>query len=66
MSASTACVRLFRDGVGPHLIFMDKNASPHRDWLVDESLEGEDIQTMEWPARSPDQNPIENICNALG
>ncbi|KAJ4435227.1 hypothetical protein ANN_23805 [Periplaneta americana] len=45
---------------------MDDNARPHRANLVDEYLEGEDIQRMDWPAMSSDLNPIEHAWYALG
>ena len=51
-------VRLFRGAVGPHFLLMDDNARPHRAALVDEFLAGEDIQRMDWPARSADLNPM--------
>ncbi|GFV55330.1 transposable element Tcb2 transposase [Trichonephila clavipes] len=41
--------------------WMDANARPHRARLVENMLEAETIQRMEWPAFSPDMNPIEHV-----
>ncbi|GFV76091.1 transposable element Tcb1 transposase [Trichonephila clavipes] len=55
-------VRLFRGAMGAEFLFMDDNARPHRANIVDECLQSEDITRMDWPAYSPDLNPIERAC----
>ncbi|KFM62686.1 Transposable element Tc3 transposase, partial [Stegodyphus mimosarum] len=59
-------VRLFRDAVGPDVIFMDDNASCHRAVLVDDFLETENFQRLSWPANSLDLNPFEYVWDMLG
>ncbi|GFV67213.1 transposable element Tc3 transposase [Trichonephila clavipes] len=54
-------VCLFRGAVGPDFIFMDANAPCHREVLIDDFLETENIQRMSWPANSPNLNPIEHV-----
>ncbi|GFV58127.1 transposable element Tcb2 transposase [Trichonephila clavipes] len=59
-------VRLFRGAMGLQFLFMDDNAPCHRTVAAEQLLESEDIERMDWPARSPDLNPIEHAWYFLG
>ncbi|GFW36024.1 transposable element Tcb2 transposase [Trichonephila clavipes] len=54
-------VRLFRGAMGLQFLFMDDNAPCHRTVAAEQLLESEDIERMDWPARSPDLYPIEHV-----
>ena len=51
--------------MGNGAIFQDDNARPHRGRIALNFLEQNGVETLEWPALSPDMSPIEHLWDVM-
>ena len=58
-------VRPYAGAIGPDFVLMDDNARAHRARITNRYLEQAAIVRLDWPARSPDFNPIDMLQKAI-
>ena len=49
-----------------HVVLQDDNARPHRARIVQHFLQQNNVDHLDWPARSHDLSPIEHVWDILG
>ena len=52
--------------MGQNAIFKDDNARPHRARIVDNFLQQNGVQRLEWPRMSPDLSCNEHLWDIFG
>ena len=56
----------YAGAINDAFLLQDDNARPHRALIVDAYLEQKTIHRMQWPARSQDLSPIQQVSDAVG
>ena len=49
-----------------HVVLQDDNGKPHRARIEQQFLQQNNVDHLDWPARSPDLSPIEYVWDILG